>query len=534
MATTIELGYFTKRVNSTKKTGFSGTSYDCILKEPCSINNPVFTLKGSLGNYNYLKWSDRYYWVDDTISFPNGIIEVHAHMDPLATYQSNIVSGYAYCLYADSTHWNKEVDDIRMQPEKIDRTNSSGEDVFDFSMTPDNGTIIMTVMQCGASGKQGVCTYALSITEFIACLDNLYGNVNGKIESQTDIINDLNGAISQFSSADDVANFIGGVGVSITRNIEKFLSNVIAEIGGLGSWRDNVIRCVYVPIEKTNFSGNNADMYIGAIRTPNQQLRIKPSDVRTKNGTLTLPWGSKQGSNTRFLTYPRFQNFQVSCMGGYYQNIDSRLLKDHTGATPQVSYFSSIDICSGDWSVLVNEDSNVDSEKLASFSGNCGIDITGLTGRGGLGFGLNSSAGALKLAGSIMSMGLADTKNSSSSASIAAQIGTGIATNYIDNGCSGSASGVAGGGISSMFLTGNLGKIDIAGTAYYPEMLDTANSYSDYCNRYGYPCNKYLSLSSISAGAYVVCSGASIECPGNQQAQAYINSVLNSGIYLES
>lgn len=533
MATTIELGYFTKRVNSTKKTGFSGTSYDCILKEPCSVNNPVFTLKGSLGNYNYLKWSDRYYWVDDTISFPNGIIEVHAHMDPLATYQSNIVSGYAYCLYADSSHWNKEVDDIRMQPEKIDRTNSSGEDVFDFSMTPNNGTVVMTVMQCGTTGKQGVCTYALDLSEFIDCLDDLYGNVNGKIESQTDIINDLNSAISQFSSTDDVANFIGGVGVSITRNVEKFLSNVLAEIGGLGSWRDNVIRCVYVPIEKTNFSGTNATMYLGAINC-GSHLRIPPADIRTKNGSLPLTWGQKQGSSTRFLTYPRFQNFQVSCMGGYYQNIDSRLLKDHTGSTPTIYYYSAIDICSGDWSVLVNEASSVDSEKLASFSGNCGIDITGLTGRGGFGFGLNGSAGALKLAGSIMSMGLADSKNSSSSASIAAQVGTGIATNYIDNGCSGSASGVAGGGISSMFLTGNLGKIDVAATAFYPEMLDTANSYTDYCNRYGYPCNKYIALSSVSSGAYVVCSGASIECPGNQQAQAFINSTLNSGIYLES
>ena len=67
-----------------------------------------------------------------------------------------------------------------------------------------------------------------------------------------------------------------------------------------------------------------------------------------------------------------------------------------------------------------------------------------------------------------------------------------------------------------------------------PKMIsDDPTSYTDYCNRYGYPCNKYLSLSNYSG--FVQCAGASVQnaTGASEAAKATINSYLNSGLYIE-
>lgn len=536
MATSITLGTFNKRVNSTKCSGFSGTNYDCLLKEPCSINNPVFQLKGSLGNYNYLQWSSRYYWVDDTISFPNGIIEVHAHMDPLATYQSAIKSGHAFFTYGSASYWNKDVDDIRMQPEKLEKLTGGWGDLFPYTLTATGGSVVMTVMESSAYGHQGVATYALTVSQFEDCLNELYSVFAVNQHSTSSISTTIQNNASSIASGDTAADFIGGGFIALIHDIEVFLSHIIADLGGLGGWRDNILDIKYVPIAPGDMPTNGSrTMYLGAIPTHSYPL-VNIGKVDTHNSTIALPWSSKYGSDHRFLAYPRFHKFQVSCMGGYYQEIDPLVLRDNTGADANIRYRSAIHPASGDWSAAVVLGTDADPLILATFAGNCSVDITGLAGRGGMGQQLSTIMGAFKLAGNIYTASAANGAISGimdeAGPSKAAAIGTGIATGYINNGYTGLASGVAGGGISSMFLSGSIGKIGIKGVCYYPAMLDSTSSYTSYCNRYGYPMNKYDSFTN-QWGSFVQCSGASIECQGNQQAQSYINSVCNSGIYLE-
>lgn len=536
MSVSITLGTFNKKVNSTKCSGFSGTTHTCLLKEPCSINNPVFQLKGSLGNYNYLSWDGRYYWVDDTISFPNGIIEIHAHMDPLATYQSNIKSGYAFFTYGNYNSWNKSVDDIRMQPEKLEKLTGGWNDLFPYTLTTSGGSVVMTVMESSSYGHQGVATYALSVSEFEACLNELYTVFAVNQDTSANIKTAIQNNASSIASGDTAADFIGGGFIALIHDLEVFLSHILADLGGLGGWRDNILSIKYVPIAPANMPSNGSrTMYLGAIPTHSYPL-VDIGVVDTHNNTIALPWSAKYGSDHRFLAYPRFHKFQVSCMGGYYQEIDSLVLRDNTGTSANLLYRSAIHPASGDWSAAVVLDSDADPLILATFSGNCSVDITGLAGKGGMGSQLSTIMGAFKLAGNIFTASAANGAISGvmdeAGPSKAAAIGTGIATNYINNGYTGLASGVAGGGISSMFLSGSIGKIGVKGVCYYPEMLDGTSSYTSYCSRYGYPCNKYDSFTN-QWGSFVQASGASIECTGNQQAQSYINSVINSGIYLE-
>ena len=528
----ISVGHIQKRVNSTGVQSYSPdvSADDALLKDPCDIKNPVFILKGSAGNYNYAKWSSRYYWVDKVIPMPNGIIEVHCHLDPLGTYQSDIFATKSFCVYGSSNDWNKDVDDPRMQPEKIDRTNSQVQDIFSFTMTPNNGTYIVTVLQSGA-GKQGVCTYALDKDELESCLVDIGDVIGAHEDSYTNIANQVNNELSAFSSPDDIANIIGAAQTVAIKKQEKLLCSIWGDLSGVGSWRDNLLRIIYVPIPKSVFNGSAGNMYMGTINC-GQFLRIKASDVRTKNTAIGLAWCTKNTANHRFLCYPRFQQFQVSCMGGAYQSIDPLRVKDKL-SYGEIYCYSSIDICSGDWSCVINTESSLDSEKLASFSGHCGIDITGYVGKGGSGNILqtmNTIGGAFA---SAFTGGITDKLNAGSNFAAASDARyTGISNSFLNNGSSAAATGTAGGGISSMFLTGDLGKIDIAATAYYPVLLDATNGYVDFCHTHGYPCNKFITLGTVK-NAFYQCSGASVSCNGTQSEIAYINSVCNSGIYIE-
>ena len=80
---TLQIGSISKKINSTKQTFTSSYSYDCKLKDDCSMQSPVFLVqnltKGNL--YNFAKFEGRYYYVDDIIYRTDDIQEVHEQMD---------------------------------------------------------------------------------------------------------------------------------------------------------------------------------------------------------------------------------------------------------------------------------------------------------------------------------------------------------------------------------------------------------------------------------------------------------------------
>lgn len=95
MAFDIELGIVTKKRNSTKIPTADEMirTESVVLKENCSDYNPVFTLNLSenIFPYNYVKWDEWYYFIDDVIRGRNNIFEVHCTQDVLATYKSYIL-----------------------------------------------------------------------------------------------------------------------------------------------------------------------------------------------------------------------------------------------------------------------------------------------------------------------------------------------------------------------------------------------------------------------------------------------------------
>lgn len=82
---------FSKRHNSTKlPTG--GSDVSVLLKNPCSIMTPSFTVNGFSTAWNYFKWGARYYYITDIVIEHNDIATIHGSLDVLATFRSDILS----------------------------------------------------------------------------------------------------------------------------------------------------------------------------------------------------------------------------------------------------------------------------------------------------------------------------------------------------------------------------------------------------------------------------------------------------------
>lgn len=534
MSTTIEIGYFDKKVNSTKCSSFAGTTYDCLLKEGTDIKNPTVQVKGSLGNYNYAKWSSRYYWVDKVVSFPNGIFEAYMHLDPLATYKTAIKNTKAFTSFNASVY-NADIIDPRMTPDILSaKTVNNVSDIFDSTPTPLNGSVIVTCFESGlGSANQGVKTYALTLAQFRTMIQNITTSLYDSQFDTSRINSEVNSNFQNYSYTTDETNMMGALGSVFIHDIIEFLAEIMNKIGGFGSWRDNLLKAVYVPIELSDIpgTGSSKNIYLGFLYTGLSAKQVEPCCVKTKTSSIQIPWNGYTVVN-HFLKFSKFSKFQVICCGGQYADLDPDMIRNSTNQD-SLYVHTAIDVCSGDWSAVLTTDSSVNSMRLASFGGNLGIDITGYAGRGGLGAGMNYTMGGIKIAGSVLSMGLSNQAGAGNG-DLAGSIGTGITSNFIQNNVGNTPSGMSSGGISSIFLNGSTGFNDLSIVGYlnYPAMI--ANSQADYikyCQTYGYPSNRWVTLGDCEG--FVKCEGASVECEGTQADIAFINNTLNSGAYIE-
>lgn len=94
---------FKKAVNSTLIPS-GGTSIDCVLKAPTSRFKPTFKITRFNLAWNYIKWDNRYYYVDDIVILTNDIAEFTCSVDVLATFKSDIGASRQFVVRSASAH----------------------------------------------------------------------------------------------------------------------------------------------------------------------------------------------------------------------------------------------------------------------------------------------------------------------------------------------------------------------------------------------------------------------------------------------
>lgn len=490
---TITLGKTSKRVNSTSQS-FSGTAYTgCFLKENTSINNPVIILNAPLDKYNYMSWGSRYYWVDETISIDWKRIEIHCHLDPLATYKSSILSHSVYALYAEgSSNWNQFVDDVRIQPEKylygasFVKNQVFGDDVID-----SDGCVVMTFFQAIPSYgvNPGIHTAVMTTGNFHSCLED----------------------ISSIQWDQGITEFLE----LFTKTIQAFAGN--------GSWADNVYSCIWLPVNYSKISGTvHTGLAIGGLLADNVTWKEIPQNFMIKNASngnridLSSYWSTTLPENSKaFLRNARFTSAQLVTPSGAVSVDTSSLM--------QIGYLqisAVLNVGNGDWCLRVHGGTSLTDEVLATASGNLGINLMGLV--------VDSP--------DLLSQGVQSVFNLSMGAAV-----TAVASEY------GSKTGIDPGNLvaspvvhrapscpmqssnAGMFLSSSPGQVMFNMITMGPQNI---GDYTSFCNKHGYPANKMISLSGYSG--FLKCFNASIGCSGASQAdEAFINTCMNSGIYIE-
>ena len=106
----IEIFNFAKEPNSTKQPSAQGRVVNCVLKDDCSVMNPVFLLNSWQMTDNYLKWGSRYYWIEDIVIKSKDHAELHCREDVLASFKSYIGSSSQYILRSAHSHTAEIVD----------------------------------------------------------------------------------------------------------------------------------------------------------------------------------------------------------------------------------------------------------------------------------------------------------------------------------------------------------------------------------------------------------------------------------------
>lgn len=491
---TIKIGNTSKRVNSTSQT-FTGTDLTCKLKNPTSMHDPIFLVQGLTDGtmYNYAKYGSYYYWVDDVIQTTNSIQEVHCHLDPLATFKSAITNTYGLVMFGDSAHHTEYKDDIRFGPDiKVDRSSGVGIASLDMGFSTSQWTVLLTVQNAAQSfSYNGVNTFAMDPVTFKKVLNGFSGVVYSDISTW---------------SGSDVIDILKNYAVRLLTGGQQAL--------------DNIVSAVAVPIPLSTFASYAFDTLSTMAMGPYSYTLdggatvyyVPSSAVKTGNGVLSLSRPLSSSAGNYWLNSTKYCSVKITHPCGYEEINDPSLLKNSS-----VYAWYSVGLCSGEYQIRITSESSKDSDTIALISGCVAVDMlrmvpnTNVT----MDSNLHNSLGAAVVSGG--TGGIIHFNPGSNSP--APRQGAGTHGGYA--------------GIANL----TSGKTCFLDTEYYiPAIFSGGDSseYNSYCAVYGYPVDRYLKIGDISG--FCQCQNVSVGSisGATESDKNFINSCINTGIYIEA
>lgn len=154
MSYTINLGTSSKVKNSTERPTMTIPIDNVLLKDGCSVVNPIFKVKyaetpNRMSIYNYLTAFGCYYYIDDIISLNNNIYEIHCTRDPMATFKNDIKGYSGYILRTSDTNKNNPqlYDNIIAPSTEIKAQDTIASTGLNFSLG--DTTVVIGTSGCG-------------------------------------------------------------------------------------------------------------------------------------------------------------------------------------------------------------------------------------------------------------------------------------------------------------------------------------------------------------------------------------------------
>lgn len=325
-----------KPKNSTLEVPMDGPTFQCLLKDPVDVANPVITIQAfnfeaSNYNYCYIEALHRYYYVLETTSTSAGIWVISLEVDVMRTYRGYIMSSHGFIHFAESSY-NTLIPDSRL-PISDEMYTIYGEE--DFPNFSSDGCYVLSVVSEDNVGNIGFAqAFGLTWSEMHE--------------------------LSQHLLTDD-----------IIEQLKNSFGNPLAPI----------VQCVWLPMEKSTVAtGARAQIKLGGVELPMfantaaQRTQLYVTHEIPLHYRAQLPDGS--------YTYADYRNVEpYSQFYAYFPGVGlaqiplNPYLRD--GSTvPMTRAEICIDNTTGDISYLIRETPSTGQPGIImSMQGNIGVEV---------------------------------------------------------------------------------------------------------------------------------------------------------------
>lgn len=482
----VSFGQVSKRRNSTLRPSLSETR-NVKIKDDTSIDMPVFILTGNNFNYNYAKWNDHYYFINDIKSIHNNLIEVSCVLDVLATYKDYILNSTQYVSYSNVSGgvW---LPDTRIPIMRNAITNRASVNIDGLSS---QGSYILSVV-----GKTGVDVFRVSratIQSLIEDLQDWRDNLATNLKSTFDFTDELTALES--------------------------LANAITDTGAVGNAYDVAVQCIrsciWVPFSSVIVGGDETEIYLGNYPTGVRGYKIS-TNYHSGNLSVSIPWYYSDWRRTYCETIYLYLPF----VGLVTVNVDDIV----SASSLSIKY----SLTASDGRIVYQVGAG--SQIVGTYGGDCSMQIPiGINQRSSLGEvvttlgnGISKSvAGAISGAGGLVSGNVVGAVQGFTSAGLSSietsyNVANTILSTHLN--CIGGIGGGAGAGLDLGIYCISVSRP----TVVEPSAMRLTM---------GVPTMKPLQLSSCSG--YCQCTNAHVSAPAHASELDAIDSYVNGGFYIE-
>ncbi len=263
MSFTIYLGNVSKRINSTMRPDYSGWhSVSAVWKESKDLDSPTFHLylqdvESPRYNYIYIPSEDAYYWVTGITTLGNKRWEISATMDLLATYRNDILLTRCFVEYGfnqDASGDTFRVQDTRQNISMRPTITTKTVDITAGSIAQLSGTYVLTAV--GSNG--GVSAYALTHLQLKQLLNHVGTDISDAVSGMTDV----------------------------QELLQYFTTNSLAQGSAISAIRS----CIWLPIAYSKFTGDTKPIYLGDYNAKVNGRELGSNQILTVNTTIEIPW----------------------------------------------------------------------------------------------------------------------------------------------------------------------------------------------------------------------------------------------------
>ena len=500
MSVTIRLGTISKRRNSTKQPADTELAdvRSVDLKDTTSYDAPTFLLTGNDLADNYLKWGNRYYFINDVRSVRHNLMEVDCILDVLATYKSDILASTQFVSYSanntGNANWLADTRIPVIKKSEVDSENTDIDTLFNSA-----GFFVLTVV-----GLNGCETFAVTAYD----LTMLTANVQSwRTSLENGIYNSIpaapTGSSTTQAAIDALAGFMKALEYASVQS--DFLGNAYANAPAC------IRSCIWVPFLPAAFEqGNAKNIFLGEFDTG-----VSAKTVKTRPATgykaLDIPWFHTDWRRS----YCEEVYLYLPLVGMVQLSVD-----DITSASSIVVHYSAT--CSDGCVCYMIE---CDGEIIGTYGGNVSANQPiGINQQASVGEIANAFiAGADKVISTGVNQSLSPVSATAAAGGALFQTATaGYEVANVQASTHVSCTGGIGGGAGSGLLLS---------VFCYVVNHETIVEPADMAATMGRPVMKPMSLSTCTG--YTQCINAHVAAPAQASELDALDSYLNNGFYIE-